>query len=378
MIYFATAFCAFALTYAITPLVGQFGIAFGLADAPGGRRKHRGVIPRTGGIALFLGFLITVLLTLWLPTLLPQSFTTWLPPRNDDNELRRLIALLLGSGLCMVVGILDDRYELRPLPQYAIQVGLAMIAIVGLIFIKHVNNPFGPGLFFGDSGLPWWLVWPVTVFWFLFMINTVNFLDGLSGLVTGVTAILCVVLAVHMLFVAEPSQGSVALLPLALLGAALGFLPHNFAPARIFMGSTGSYFLGYALATLGIVGGARLATVMLVLGLPALDLIWLVVTRWRRGVSPGVGGRDHLHFRLVDLGISERKIVVGYWTFCAAFGAATLLLDGAAQKIIALSTLGLLALGVLYWATYGPQSVGPDRSPSDDIMHSEEEETEGT
>jgi UDP-GlcNAc:undecaprenyl-phosphate GlcNAc-1-phosphate transferase len=185
------------------------------------------------------------------------------------------------------------------------------------------------------------------------MINTVNFLDGLSGLVTGVAAILCAVLALHMLFVAEPSQGSVALLPVALLGAALGFLPHNFAPARIFMGSTGSYFLGYTLAALGIVGGARLATVMLVLGLPALDLVWLVMTRWRRGVSPGQGGRDHLHFRLVDLGISERRIVIGYWLFCAAFGLVTLLLDGAAQKIIALSTLGVLALGVLYWTTYG-------------------------
>ncbi|MEZ4678059.1 MAG: hypothetical protein R2932_27960 [Caldilineaceae bacterium] len=163
-------------------------------------------------------------------------------------------------------------------------------------------------------------------------------------------------LAVHMLLVAEPSQGSVALLPLALLGAALGFLPHNFAPARIFMGSTGAYFLGYALAALGIIGGARLATVMLVLGLPALDLIWLVVNRWRRGVSPGQGGRDHLHFRLVDLGISERWIVVGYWLFCAAFGMVTLLLNGAAQKIIALSMLGALAIAVLSWATFATKA----------------------
>jgi UDP-GlcNAc:undecaprenyl-phosphate GlcNAc-1-phosphate transferase len=352
MIYLATFLFALLLTYLITPWAGQLGLRLGLADQPGGRRRHRGVIPRTGGIALFGGFTLTVLLTLLLPALLPTDLQSWLPPRNDLYEMRRLTALLVGSAFCIIAGVIDDRYELGSLPQYAIQVGLAVIAISGLIFIKHVNNPFAPGLFFGEQGLPPWLVWPVTIFWFLFMINTVNFLDGLSGLVTGVAAILCVVLAVHMLFIADPVQESVALLPLALLGTALGFLPHNFAPARIFMGSTGSYFFGYTLASLGIVGGARLATVMLVLGLPALDLLWLVLTRWRRGVSPGHGGRDHLHFRLVDLGISERKIVLGYWSFCAAFGLITLLLNGAAQKIIALVTLVILALGVLYWATY--------------------------
>lgn len=353
MIYLATLLFALAFTYLVTPWVGRLGLRWGLADKPGGRRRHRGVIPRTGGVALFLGFVVTVLLTLWLPVLLPDSLAGWLPLRDDSNELRRLYALLLGSALCIFAGLIDDRFELGNIPQYAVQIGLAIIAINGLIFIKHVNNPFGAGFFFGESGLPSWLVWPVTIFWFLFMINTVNWLDGLSGLVTGVTAILCAVLAVHMLFVAEPAQGSVALLPMALLGAALGFLPHNFAPARIFMGSTGSYFLGYALAALGIVGGARLATVMLVLGLPALDLIWLIVTRLQRGISPGQGGRDHLHFRLADLGISERMIVLGYWGFCAAFGLVTLLLNGAAQKIIALITLGVLALGVLYWVSYG-------------------------
>jgi len=365
MIYFATLLFALAVTYTVTPWIGRLGLRLGLADQPGGRRRHQGVIPRTGGLALFLGFLVTVLLTLWLPMLLPAPFAAWFPPRHDLFEMRRLSALLLGGAFCVVAGLIDDRYELGTLPQYVVQVVAALIAISGLIFIKHVNNPFAPGLFFGDDGLPWWLLWPLPIFWFLFMINAVNWLDGLSGLVTGVAAILCAVLALHMLFFAEPSQGSVALLPMALLGAALGFLPHNFAPARIFMGSTGSYFLGYSLAALGIIGGARLATVMLVLGLPALDLIWLIVTRWRRGLSPGQGGRDHLHFRLADLGMSERMIVLGYWGFCAAFGLVTLLLNGAAQKIIALATLGILALGVLYWATYGTNVKQPLHPPAD-------------
>ncbi len=183
------------------------------------------------------------------------------------------------------------------------------------------------------------------------MMNTVNWLDGLSGLVTGVTAILCVVLASAMLFVAEPPQQSVALLPIALLGAALGFLPFNFAPARVFMGSSGSYFLGFAVASLGIIGGARLATVMLVVGLPALDVAWLIFDRRRRGLSPAQGGRDHLHFRLLDRGLSERTIVLGYWAWCALFGALTLLLDNRIYKVVALGALLVIGLAVLVWAS---------------------------
>jgi len=351
MIFLLTILFALLLTYRITPWVGRLGLRWGLADYPGGRRRHQGIIPRTGGLALALGFLLTVALVVLIPLLFPTTVGGWFPVRNDSYEWRRLAALVIGGLVCIITGLLDDRYELGSGPQYLAQIIVAIIAIGGLIFIKHVNNPFGPGLLGGDDGLPWWLVWPVTIFWFLFMMNTVNWLDGLSGLVTGVAAIFCAILACHMLFVADPPQQSVALLPLALLGATLGFLPFNFAPARIFMGSTGAYFLGYTLAALGIIGGARLATVMLVLGLPALDLLWLVFSRWRRGVSPGQGGRDHLHFRLFDAGIQERTIVIGYWLFCTIFGLITLLLAGGAQKIIALTMLAIVTLGVLVWAS---------------------------
>jgi UDP-GlcNAc:undecaprenyl-phosphate/decaprenyl-phosphate GlcNAc-1-phosphate transferase len=347
MIYWLTLAVALALTLALTPLAGVLGRRLGLVDRPGGRRRHTGEIPRTGGLALFGGFFLTVLLTLLLPEVLPAAWSGWFPPRNDPNEDRRLLALLAGGIFCVVAGFIDDRYELGSLPQYLFQFIAAFIAIAGLIFIKHINNPFGEGPFFGAEGLPMWLVIPITLFWFVGMMNTVNWLDGLSGLVAGVTAILCVVLAVHMLFAAEPPQLSVALLPIALLGTALGFLCFNFAPANIFMGSTGSYFLGYTIAALGIIGGARLATVMLVLGLPALDVAWLIISRWRRGINPGQGGRDHLHFRLLDLGLRERTIVLGYWTFCALFGMLTLLLDDRIYKLAALAGLGLLALGVL-------------------------------
>jgi UDP-GlcNAc:undecaprenyl-phosphate GlcNAc-1-phosphate transferase len=354
MIYLLVLLAAALLTAALTPAAMRLGRRWGLVDAPGGRRQHIGVIPRTGGLALFAGFVLTVLFTLLLPRLAPDWAAAWLPPRNDPNELRRLLALLVGSVFCVIMGLLDDRYRWPAWPQYLTQFVAASIGVAGLIFIKHVNNPFADGLFFGPEGFPWWIVWPLTLFWYVGMMNTVNWLDGLNGLVAGVTAILCVVLACAMIFVAEPPQLSVALLPVALLGAALGFLSFNFAPARVFMGSSGSYFLGFAIASLGIVGGARLATVMLVVGLPALDVAWLIVDRRRRGLSPGQGGRDHLHFRLLDRGLSERTIVLGYWAWCALFGALTLLVHDRLYKTLALGALGLLGLGVLIWASRGP------------------------
>ncbi|MCB0079508.1 MAG: hypothetical protein KDE47_01190, partial [Caldilineaceae bacterium] len=199
------------LSLLLTPLASKLGLQMGLADQPGGRRKHQGVIPRTGGLALFSAFFIVILLTL-LPLLLPQT-AGWFPPRNDPNELRRLLALLGGTLFCVIAGYLDDRYEWSSWPQFAVQIMAGLIAISGLIFLKHINNPFGDGYLGGPNGLPWWIVGPVTIGWFMVMMNTVNWLDGLSGLVTGVTAIFCVILAVHMIFRAEEPQLSVAILP---------------------------------------------------------------------------------------------------------------------------------------------------------------------
>jgi UDP-GlcNAc:undecaprenyl-phosphate GlcNAc-1-phosphate transferase len=162
-----------------------------------------------------------------------------------------------------------------------------------------------------------------------------------------------------MLGRAQPAQYSVAILPLALLGATVGFLPWNFNPARIFMGSSGSYFLGFAVAALGIIGGARMATVLMVLGLPIVDVAWLIWRRLRRGLSPGAGGRDHLHFRLQDLGLSQRHIVLGYYAFCAAFGLLALSIGPRIFKLLALLGLGLVVLAVLWWAERQEGTVDP-------------------
>jgi UDP-N-acetylmuramyl pentapeptide phosphotransferase/UDP-N-acetylglucosamine-1-phosphate transferase len=140
----------------------------------------------------------------------------------------------------------------------------------------------------------------------------------------------------------------VALFPLALAAACLGFLPFNFHPARVFMGSNGSMFLGFALASLSILAPAKVATALLVLGIPIVDVAWLTMQRWRRG-NPARPGRDHLHYRLLDLGLSQRQIVGLYYTFCATFGVLALVIEVRIFKLVAITVMGSLTLALLWW-----------------------------
>ena len=321
-----------ALTIALisTPLAAAWGRRRGIVDKPGARRWHKGAIPRTGGITLFLAFMTAALLAQLLPV-----------PRQDPKELTRFLGIAAGMVFLFIVGYIDDRFELRPGPQYAAQAISGLIAILCLVFIERVMNPFTDELFI----FPYWFTVAFTLVWIMGMINTINFLDGLDGLATGVGAIVSVVLTIHML---REGQYSVALLPLALLGATLGFLPFNFSPARIFLGS-GSLILGYAIATLGIAAGAKLALLLLVLAIPIVDVAWLMISRLRAGESIGQADRRHLHFRLLDLGLSQRQVVLLYYGYCALLGASALLIDSRLLKLIALIVLGIATLGVLAW-----------------------------
>lgn len=314
-----------------TPLAGAWGRRRGLVDEPGPRRWHRGTIPRTGGVALFAAFLAAALLAQWLPV-----------PRQDPKELTRFLGIAGGATFLFVVGIVDDRVELRPGPQYLAQAVAGLIAILCLVFIERVMNPFTNRL----TIFPYWFTVAFTLVWIMGMINTINFLDGLDGLAAGVGAIVSALLAIHML---REGQYSVALLPLALLGATLGFLPFNFYPARVFMGSSGSLVLGYAIATLGIAAGAKLALVLLVLSIPIVDVAWLMFSRLRAGQSFGQADRRHLHYRLLDLGLSQRQVVLLYYGYCLILGAAALLINSRLFKLIVLVVLGLGTLALLAW-----------------------------
>ncbi len=315
-----------------TPFFMHMGEQWGLVQAPlRNRDVHIHPVPRIGGLGMLVGFLAAVAVALLLPV-----------PRTDPNEFIRLRGLVVGALLAAAIGLYDDRYELPPAPQLLAQVALGIVAAAHLIFIEIFRNPFTGELI---GPLPWWLVWPLTIFWFVGTLNTINFLDGLDGLAAGVAAIASTVFAIHMV---RLEQYSVALLAFALLGATVGFLPYNFNPARTFMGTTGAYFLGYTLAALGIMAGAKVATFLLVLIIPILDVAWQIVRRIRHGKSPFHGDRGHLHHRLYDAGLSQRQVVLTYWGICALFGTLALVLPTPVFKLLAISIVSLGALA-FFW-----------------------------
>jgi UDP-N-acetylmuramyl pentapeptide phosphotransferase/UDP-N-acetylglucosamine-1-phosphate transferase len=315
---------AFAAAALLSPLTIRLSRRRGLLDRPAGRRLHAVPTPRLGGIPLYFGLLAALLVTL------PFS-------RSDPNELPKVIGLLIGMTIIVAVGAYDDLRELKPLPQFAFQFLAALAAILAGVVIDRLPGPLG-----GDIRLEWLAV-PFTLFWIVGMMNTINFLDGLDGLASGVTVIAGAVLFAHTF---ELGQTSLTLLPLALIGGTLGFLIFNFPPARIFLGS-GAYLLGFLLAVMSIIGGAKVATALLVLAIPILDVAWQILHRLLTGHSPFAADRGHLHHRLFDLGNSPRRILIIYYALTAAFGVLALVLPNPVYKLIALIVIGIGALAAL-------------------------------
>ncbi len=326
---------AFITALLLTPLGGWLGRRWRIVDRPGGRRTHKGEISRLGSVGPFVAFVLAVGVAAW------QGILTI---GYSDDDFVRLVGLLIGAAGAFLFGLLDDRFDLPPGIQLIFQFFLALVAVATLLWLERFTLPF---LGYVElSCYPWgaWLYVPLTILWMVGMMNTVNWLDGLDGLAAGVGAILCGVLSIHMLRV---GQWTVALLPLALLGAVLGFLPYNVAPARVFLGSGGAFFLGYILGGLGLIAGGRVATVLLVMGIPVVDVAWQIFDRLRHHRSPGQGDRGHLHFRLFDRGWSERAIVLLYWAFCASFGALALMVSSRVYKLVVLIGIGVMVVMVL-------------------------------
>ena len=342
MLYLAVFAVPLVLAFFLTPLVGRLARRWRFVDYPREpRRLHEAPTPKLGGIALLTPFLIAVGLSL---ILLPLT----LEARPDlPHELRRLAGVIVGSLIVFLVGIYDDKRELSPWPQLLAQFMAAGVAIYSGIVIYEISSPFG-----GPIHFPAWFAVAFTIFWLMGMMNTVNWLDGLDGLAAGITVIASLIFFVHS---NRLGQVSIALLPLALAGCALGFLPYNFYPARVFMGTSGALFLGFALGTLSIIGGAKAATALLVLGIPILDVAWQIVNRLRQRRSPFLGDRGHLHHRLLDMGVSHRRVVLLFYLLCASFGGLALLLPPGLYKLYALFALGVVAVTVLFLAAQESQ-----------------------
>jgi UDP-N-acetylmuramyl pentapeptide phosphotransferase/UDP-N-acetylglucosamine-1-phosphate transferase len=305
-----------------------------------------------GGLAMIAGFLAALGASFALERLDPLL-------QRSSFEYLRLGLLLIGIGLVAVVSLVDDLRDLPALPRLLVHILAALIAI-GPYLWEQSLVPEARGIVLTAFNFPFlqqihlhnlspWLAIAATIFWVVGMQNMVNWSDGLDGLAAGLTLIAAVILALHTLNL-DPPQFTIALLPIALAGACAGFLPFNFHPARTFMGDVGAMTLGYTLGVSAIIGGAKLATALLVLGVPLIDMAWLIVTRTLRGRSAAHAGRDHLHHRLLDLGLSQRQVVAIYYSLSALFGGIALLDLSPGVKLIALLLLVALVLGFIVYA----------------------------
>jgi len=314
----------FLIALSLTPLTARLARRTGAVDQPRKRHQHAKPTPKLGGLPLFVAFLAAVGVSL-------------LYPRTDAFEMPRLIGLWLGGALMFVVGVYDDYRELQAAPQLVAQIGAASIVIASGVLIRELSNPFD------GQRVPFetWFAVLFTLFWLVGMMNTINWLDGIDGLAAGVVVIAGFMLFAHTF---NLGQNSLALLALALIGSTLGFLLFNFYPAQMFLGSAGASVLGFALGVLSIIGGAKVGTALLVLGIPILDVAWRIVNRVRAGKSPFSADRGHLHHRLLDLGLPHPVIVFLYYALTAFFGALALLLPSGIAKLIALVIIGLGAL----------------------------------
>ncbi|MCB8920029.1 MAG: undecaprenyl/decaprenyl-phosphate alpha-N-acetylglucosaminyl 1-phosphate transferase [Ardenticatenaceae bacterium] len=341
LIVFLASFLAVAL---VTPQVRALSFRLGMVARPGGRRQHQGEIPKLGGLALLVGLMVgTALVYLLFPL-------------AQDGQL--LWGIVLGTAVIALGGLLDDWFDLPPWSQFIIHALAAVIAVYFEVFIERFTSPFsGQVVSFRELfAVPWaeMVIFLLTFFWIVGMINTINFLDGLDGLASGVVAITAVLIAWHSY---NLGQYTVAAFPLVLSGVLMGFLLFNFAPARIFLGSAGAYVLGYQIATLAIISPAKIATALLVLAVPILDVAWQIVDRLRRGQSPFRGDRGHLHFRLSDRGLPTRWIVLGYYAVALAFGLVAIFASGLI-KVVILAVLATAVFTLLFWLNRPPSNSG--------------------
>jgi UDP-GlcNAc:undecaprenyl-phosphate GlcNAc-1-phosphate transferase len=293
---------ALVVVVLLTPAVGGMARLLGAVDRPDARRVNRRPIPRLGGLAIFLGIVVPALAFLDL-----------------SGESR---GVLLGAAVATVVGAVDDFRGLEPTTKLAGQIAAASIPPAFGVWIDHFTFPF-----LGAVDLPAWVGVPLSMLWIVAVMNMVNFLDGLDGLAAGVCAIAGVTFATLALSLGKPDP---AILSAIVAAACVGFLRHNFFPARIFMGDSGALCLGFILASVSIQGLLKTASTvvlllpLLVLAVPIIDTSFVVAKRLKYSRPVYAADRSHLHHRFLNIGFSQRRAAVTMWLWCASLAGAAL------------------------------------------------------
>src|SRR5712691_4841306 len=321
------ALVALVVVVLLTPAVGGMARLLGVVDAPGGRRLNRSPVPRLGGVALFLGIFVPALAFLHL-----------------GRETR---GLLLGAAVAVTVGAIDDFRGLRWFEKLGGQLVAAAIPTGFGIWVDRFTFPF-----LGVHALPGWVGVPLTIAWIVAIMNMVNFLDGLDGLAAGVAAIAGLTFAVIALSLGKPDA---AIMSAIVFGACLGFLRHNFYPARIFMGDSGALLLGFVLAAVSVQGLLKTAATvalffpLLVLAVPIVDTTFVVARRLKHREKVFEADQAHIHHRFLRRGFSEPRAALTIWAWCTSLAAAAL-----ATRFIPFRAHGVWHL----WPTIAASAIG--------------------
>ena len=318
------------VAYVMTPPVKRFAEKVGAIDVPkDNRRVHDHPIPRMGGLAIFIGFVLSLIFFVPMST--------------------KVLGLLVGSVIIAVMGGVDDIVSLNPWVKLAGQIVAALVAIrCGLVF-DVISNP---NIFAEETYIEiGWLSIPLTMLWIVGCTNAVNLIDGLDGLAVGVSAISSMTMLIVSLFVSEPV---VSIILAALTGACLGFMPYNLNPAKIFMGDVGSQLLGFVLSTASIMGLFKLHAIitffvpLLALALPLADTIFAFFRRILHGQSPFKADKGHFHHRLLAMGLNQKQVVAVLYGISAVLGLLAVLMagDSMAVKLICLVAAFIISLGI--------------------------------
>ncbi len=306
---------AMAVSFLMSPLVKSFAYKVGAIDVPkDARRMHKVPVPRLGGLAIFIGFMVSILLFV-----------------NITAEMK---SILLGAVIIVVLGVVDDIMALPAMLKFVVQIVAATIPAMGGVRILAFSNPniFSEELYWvlGNLSIP------LTVLWIVAITNAVNLIDGLDGLANGVSAISATTV---LLIALMGNQVQVAMVMAALVGACVGFMPYNLNPAKMFMGDTGATFLGYILATMSIQGLFKFYAVIsfavpfLILGLPIFDTAFAFIRRIAHGQNPMHADRSHIHHRLIDMGLNQKQAVACLYVISAILGlSAVVLTTGGEQR----------------------------------------------
>lgn len=308
-------FIAMIISFALTPLVKKLAVKLGIIDIPkDARRVHNKPIPLIGGLAIYISFTVMLI--------------------GAGTFTKEKLALLIGGTIILIGGLLDDKYDLRPVQKLIFQISGALVLIFMGVEINLLTNPFTKYISF--LNLERWLSIPVTLIWIVGVTNAFNLIDGLDGLSSG----LALISSVSMLIVSMiTGRDESVLLNSILSGAILGFLPYNFNPASIFLGDTGAQLLGFLLSSIAVIGAVKSATAItlavpiIVLGVPIYDTAFAIIRRKINGKPIMQADKGHIHHRLLAMGFSQKKVVIIMYIISGSLGLISILASTMSSKV---------------------------------------------